>query len=183
MGYFPELRVKIKTLTAEAGIIRHEERKARNPLRAAYLSQHRRREVREWARSSQLAYGFLRGKRYAEIETGGATEPNWKDIRRIAIKFGRFDGLFKGAMGAWQQDVQELEDWLADAFSDWYAARLAWEQRHEEKLQVRRESRERYQALIAEEEGRKALAAERAAKKAAFLEARDAALQKSELIG
>lgn len=79
------LRVKIKSLAAEAGIIRREERRVarrkawakdhQQPTEALQteffgLQEHRKNEVRSEARSSQIAYAFLRQKPYKAMERG-----------------------------------------------------------------------------------------------------------------
>lgn len=80
------IKVKIKSLAVEAKIIRHEEHAAKQQSRflkaigspeAEYaaarklfwgLRDHRTIDVRTEARASLIAYGFLRGKRYRQIE-------------------------------------------------------------------------------------------------------------------
>ena len=79
------LKVKIKSLADEAKIIRREERQAilrrdRKEELGNYtkanqehevfegLREHRMGIVRSEARAAQLAYGFIKGKKYAEIE-------------------------------------------------------------------------------------------------------------------
>mgnify|MGYP000953442220 CR=1 FL=1 len=62
------LKVKIKSLAAEAEIIKKEERKARDEVVKRELIVHRRRDVAKEARAAHLAYGFLNGKKYAELE-------------------------------------------------------------------------------------------------------------------
>ena len=100
------LKVKIKSLAAEATIIRHEERKAlkrrdwvRNRqgpndveehLTAEYASlrAHRVGVVRDEARSSLLAYGFLRGKSYAECEPENSSPFCVGHVAKICQRFG-----------------------------------------------------------------------------------------------
>jgi hypothetical protein len=89
------LKVKIKSLAAEATIIRKEEAKAKRLKhkserheRAFFgLKSHRRNEVRDEARHSLLAYGFLRGRRYSQIENQGNSSPDWKRVRQLITKF------------------------------------------------------------------------------------------------
>jgi hypothetical protein len=104
------LKVKIKSLTAEAKIIRLEETKALRvgPKRKPqielyrYLSYHRRKEVRAEQRDSLLAYAYLRGKPYAKCEKPATTNPpNWSNVLRLVQKFTCFS---KPAM-------KDLEDW------------------------------------------------------------------------
>lgn len=64
------LKVKIKSLAEEAKIIRKEELKARgyNPELRRGLYEHRIKPVGSESRAAFIAYGFLRGKKYSEIE-------------------------------------------------------------------------------------------------------------------
>lgn len=66
------LKIKIKSLAAEAQIIRLDERKALNAGRyMTYNSLRNRRvhDVREEARASLLAYAILRNRTYASVES------------------------------------------------------------------------------------------------------------------
>ena len=85
------LRVKIKSLAAEARIIRAEELKCRKKqwkLRNG-LSLHRRGIVRSVSRDNSLAYGFLRGRPYSKLETKGTKAlPNFNEIWKLAKRFG-----------------------------------------------------------------------------------------------
>ena len=102
-----QLKVKIKTLAEESRIIRKEELKARNMARSNRAFQdaikaegaselryslhyHRVVTVRKEARASQLAYGYLRGKKYSEIESSvrEGNEPKLDPLVRLVIRFG-----------------------------------------------------------------------------------------------
>lgn len=61
------LRIKIKSLAAEARIIRREELRTKGPLREE-MYQHRTQDVRLEARATQLAYGLLRGRTEQQLE-------------------------------------------------------------------------------------------------------------------
>jgi len=99
------LKIKIKALAAEAGIIRHEERKTREMERWE-LSRHRRTTVREEARHSLLAYAFWRGRPYAEVEASGtANPPDWDRVEKIAARFGRITAN-PAAWIAWRQAAE-----------------------------------------------------------------------------
>lgn len=99
------LRVKIKSLAAEAVIIRAEERRALARGDAAlYLSLygHRRHEeragvrsdVRAESRSALLAYAFIRGRDYAGCERPAKTNPpDTKRLSQLVEKFGSSPGL------------------------------------------------------------------------------------------
>lgn len=86
------LKVKIKSLAAEARIIRHEEAKfprgRRNHQVSEGLRQHRRHDVRNEARWAQLAYGFLRGRPYHVMEAKTYSEPDWTRVAGLATKYG-----------------------------------------------------------------------------------------------
>ncbi len=92
----PYLRVKIKSLAAEAGIIRHEERianKRRDFDLQNSLSEHRKRVVRREARSTLLAYQYLRGVPYAVCEKPNysSTKNNridWESVERMVSRYG-----------------------------------------------------------------------------------------------
>jgi hypothetical protein len=125
------LRVKIKSLAAEARIIVREERRAlgrllrlsrsdRDPddvaaAQAEYVSlrAHRREVVSRAAREALLAYGFLRGRAYGRLEPANSSTPNWDAVWKVAERFaapaGR--GLVDGERAA-----------LAARWSDWRAA-------------------------------------------------------------
>lgn len=88
------LKVKIKSLASEARIIRLEERRARARNRRELrigLADHRRGIIRKTARSSLLAYGFLRDVPYRVMEQKTHTEPDWGAVQRMIQNFGNGD--------------------------------------------------------------------------------------------
>lgn len=128
------LKIKIKSLAAEATMIRLEERrqnpghrgrvkarrllegktkalmsdaqaaiainKARRTLKVPTekqmagfwgLREHRRLVVRVESRASNIAYGFLRGLDYKQIENKSNTEPDWSKVKAMIEKFGEDD--------------------------------------------------------------------------------------------
>ncbi len=88
MLYLPQLKVKIKSLAVEARIIRKEEKKTKNETIRESLNHHRRTDVREEARWAQLAYAFLRGREYSEIESKNSQNVNWTRVTKLVEKFG-----------------------------------------------------------------------------------------------
>lgn len=82
------LKIKIKSLAAEATIIRAEERRwpGETPQRIG-LHQHRVVEVRGECRAAGLAYGFLRGRSYAAMEVKSHDTPPLARAKVIAEKF------------------------------------------------------------------------------------------------
>lgn len=86
------MRVKVKSLAAEATIIRLEERRAlvRKDIDLyVSLSAHRRREVRQEQRSALLAYAFIRGRDYGRCEKPGKDNPpDLKRVQQLVEKYG-----------------------------------------------------------------------------------------------
>lgn len=87
------LKIKICSLQEEARIIRREEQrwiigKRRNhPIRMG-LMFHRKWDVRREQRSALLAYGYLRGRRYKQLEAKCFQQPNWDRIIELIAKYG-----------------------------------------------------------------------------------------------
>lgn len=96
------LKVKIKTLAAEARIIRREEQRAGDHVRPR-LAQHRRTVVRQAMRETLLAYAFIRGRSYRSIEANPKTAPDWAAVGKMVDKYGTCItspedyAIFKGA--------------------------------------------------------------------------------------
>ena len=104
-----ELKVKIKSLAAEARIIKQEERRVLKHQRAqiAYhskpddalslryesLHNHRVVQVRGEARLTGLAYGFLRGTPYRRIEAKCYEAPNWVKVQSMIARFAGWHPL------------------------------------------------------------------------------------------
>jgi hypothetical protein len=84
------LKVKIKSLAAEAGIIRKEEKRHRGEVRSQ-LHQHRVLDVRREARAAILACGFLRGRDYRRMEMTPRERPAWKRVEDLVKKYGQDD--------------------------------------------------------------------------------------------
>ena len=119
------LKVKIKSLAAEAQMIRQEERKcnigcrarikirrrlrksnelsiddrarmerqlvkpSENAMKAFWgLRYHRIYDVRDEARAAHVAYGFLRGRTYAQVEGAALSSPNWERVEALVKKYG-----------------------------------------------------------------------------------------------
>jgi hypothetical protein len=61
--------------------------KKNHPIRMGLMT-HRKFEVRPEQRSALLAYGFLRGRRYKQLEAKCHTEPNWNRVRDLVAKYG-----------------------------------------------------------------------------------------------
>lgn len=92
-----ELKVKIKSLAAEARVIRTEESKAKargDRHKVNSLHNHRVGIVRNEARLSLLCYAMLRGRTYAQVEPrhDNSTRPpktiDVNKLKRLARSFG-----------------------------------------------------------------------------------------------
>ena len=81
------LRVKVKSLAAEAEIIRREAQKTEGMVKWG-LNQHRKTVVRYHSRINLLAYGLLRGIPYGAMEHKCHTPPDFDAIVTIARRFG-----------------------------------------------------------------------------------------------
>lgn len=107
------LRVKIKSLAAEARIIRREESRwphGRRELGGIWsqLNSHRRFDVRKEARSAQLAYGLLRGRLYTVLEAKTWEAP---DLHRICYLVGKY-GTGRNLPTDKVQLLMWVNDWL-----------------------------------------------------------------------
>jgi hypothetical protein len=111
------------------------------------LSEHKRRVIRVEARHSHLAYGFLRGRRYIEMERLADKPPNWEKVLDEATRFGAF--YFKGDKRALAQRFAEWQD-EGKAASD--SVRAYWDatkdERAAEHRQKKDEAKSRYLASL-----------------------------------
>lgn len=131
-----KLKIKIMSLGAEAALIHKAEtriklrlkkakakRKAANlcisapwmerwrEIRASYRA-HRKWDIRPETRAALLAYGYLRGKRYRQIENKAHTAPNLYRIVEIAKKFGKSSKelqIKEAAIKAWLSEEPAIE--------------------------------------------------------------------------
>lgn len=119
------LKVKIKSLAAEARIIRQETKRAKSLSIKNGLYRHRIDVVRVEARHTQLAYGFLRGRTYQQIEHKAQVEPNWAKVRKMIEKYGTHLApwlLNSESYGDFKVRVEENKKQLADVlkrFDEW----------------------------------------------------------------
>jgi hypothetical protein len=101
------LKIKLKSLAAEARIIRLEELRTRGDLRES-LYLHRIMKVRRECRDTHLAYGFLRGRTYLQLERSCTVPPDWKNVARMVFKYG--------AVGSEKEAAAVLNDWKNGTF-------------------------------------------------------------------
>lgn len=83
------LKVKLKSLAAEAKIIRFEELKTHGFIRTQ-LHRHRIDTVRFEARHTHLAYGFIRGKTIEQMEPANSKPYAADKVKRMIEAYGPF---------------------------------------------------------------------------------------------
>lgn len=91
------LKIKIKSLTAEARIIRDAEKHAHPASLRHSLYVHRVHTVRRAARETCLAYGYIRGVDLRQMEANAGTtnpaglawvNPDWVAIKKMITRYG-----------------------------------------------------------------------------------------------
>lgn len=97
------LRIKIKSLAAEAAIIRQEAKKTSGLVKYG-LNQHRTGIVREHTRINLLAYGLIKRVPYSVMEQKTDTKVNFSKIVEIAKRFGETDEI---AINEWITAAKE----------------------------------------------------------------------------
>ena len=117
-----QLKVKIKSLAEESQIIRKEIKKSRDVGLTSSLQGHRIIVVRKEARHSLLAYAFLRGKKYSEVENSAHEIPDFVKVGKLVENFGECWDYF--IPGSWntvrdRQAVQHAKflEWVEEAKS------------------------------------------------------------------
>ncbi|MEE8114492.1 MAG: hypothetical protein V3T23_09055 [Nitrososphaerales archaeon] len=115
------LKVKIKSLAAEAKIIRKETKRAKRASIRDGLALHRKGIVRTEARHTHLAYGFLRGREYRQMERTTHEAPDWDKVRKMVDKYGSHldwssEDCGYSSHSARKQEVRKrFEAWLTRA--------------------------------------------------------------------
>ena len=108
MSHLLFLKVKLRSLEVESKIIRSYERKlpGASELRGQ-LVEHRRGVIRREARSTHLAYGYLRGRNYRQIEATCHTKPDIAAVERMVKKYGQVGAV--DGLRAWFEDPKPQE--------------------------------------------------------------------------
>ena len=131
------LKVKIKSLAEEARIIKKEEARAKLRCRSNFvrksgqsshysslrqgLYEHRILVVRRAARETQLVYGFLRGRKYKQLEPKCHTPLEFciseGNMKNMLTKYGNVkrQGWSTEAKAQYESDL--ADQWKA--FKDW----------------------------------------------------------------
>lgn len=109
------LKVKAKSLAAEARIIRKDEKKYRGTFRYEQLYRHRLDIVRKVARETHLALSFLYGRDISECERNFDKRdwlhlPDWDKVKKMVDKYGvqryLYDNVEDYNLAKEQQDAE-----------------------------------------------------------------------------
>lgn len=111
------LKVKIKSLAEEAKIIRLETKRAKRASIRDGLSLHRKGPVRHEARHTHLAYGFLRGRGYRQIEPKAHVAPDWDKVRKMIERYGTH--LEWGSEDCGYADHKDRKAEVRKRFEEW----------------------------------------------------------------
>lgn len=96
--------------TARASKVEEAEDKARRDYDLFWgLHHHRQNVVRKEARDIHIAYCFLKGRDFEQIEQSRYTNPDWKNIERMVLTFG--SGIDQRIL------QQQFAEWLERAKS------------------------------------------------------------------
>jgi hypothetical protein len=113
-----ELKIKSKHLALEPGIIRFEERKLLKQIRNGYdmlakyteLVYHRKNDVRNEARATQLAIAYLKGKPYSKVELKRKSETEYlfqnKILPRVLVMVRKY-----GTIEQRKIEMGTLKEW------------------------------------------------------------------------
>ena len=109
------LKIKLKSLACEARIIRREEAQLKGQcikeqvevvrpftFTRGEMEAHRRYVVGKEARHTLLAYSFIRGRAYQDVEQKAKTPPDWKKVRQMVERYGSFTQA--GGLDAWHAE-------------------------------------------------------------------------------
>jgi hypothetical protein len=98
------LKIKAKSLAVEATIIRQEEAKYLDRRPGSvwwWLNYHRIVQLRQEARATHLAYSFLRGRAYRQVENKCHTQPDWQRVTQLVKKYG--DAKLLATLDDWRK--------------------------------------------------------------------------------
>ncbi len=120
------LKVKIKSLADEARTIHKEELKPHKDMDECGYSDerrglwiHRTGPVRREARHALLAYGFIRGRKYRQMEAKCEFEPDWDTVQRLVTKYGLPAKTWQTFWNLSRGERKELEETLLKRFEEW----------------------------------------------------------------
>lgn len=116
------IKVKIKSLAAEARIIKQAIHQTKDIATKCELRNHHILVVRKEARHSQLAYAFLRGREYSEVEAKCGAPPDFKKISELVERFGEAchyltSGSYTSLKMRQAEQAQRFAEWKERAIS------------------------------------------------------------------
>ena len=96
------LKIKTKTLAAESRYIKLERKRALAAwrhnrdntgaeTRVRGMDNHRKFMVKPMARATCLAYGFLRGRSYEQMEPIRYSSPDWKVVESMVMRYSMME--------------------------------------------------------------------------------------------
>lgn len=114
------LKIKLKSLAAEAKIIRAEEKKYQDQSTKQGLYLHRVLNVRNESRATFIAYGYLRGRKYSQIEPHCRTKLSPANIDRIKSLVKKYSWFilknepFNMPSIRKQKFIDDFDNWLKE---------------------------------------------------------------------
>ena len=106
------LKIKLKALGAESRIIRHEELKRRGKnwaMKGTQFYFHRVGQLRKTIRENHLAYGFLKGRTYRQLEQHPKTSPNWNNVLKHIERFSVSSSVQRESFVKWNSEVEPFK--------------------------------------------------------------------------
>lgn len=97
------LKIKLKSLAAEAKIIRKEEGRSFGDLRCE-MHGHRVNLIRSESRHTHLAYGFLRGQTLVQIEPRSYSAVDWERVYVMVKRYGDGSKTQRTAFDRWKEE-------------------------------------------------------------------------------
>lgn len=95
-------RVNIKSLTAEAKIIKDEIRRTNSTPQKDMLHAHKVSKLKPEARLANLAMGWLKNKKRSEVENSFKKEVNLSDlVKKIKKYYGFFNDVQTSVIDEW----------------------------------------------------------------------------------
>lgn len=93
---------KIKWKTVDGERVRRRRTETQSEIFIG-LKEHRRGIVRSESRAAHLAFAYLSGKGYRELEADPKTEPNWSRVSELVTKYGKKSNVntSRSALEAW----------------------------------------------------------------------------------
>jgi hypothetical protein len=103
------LKIKIKSLAAEARIIRREAQRVFGDYRYE-MNAHRTGGMRRAARETLIAYGLIRGKTIAQMEPNAKRLYNVDAVQAMIRKYGPIDKAANAALVKLAAHAEHIED-------------------------------------------------------------------------